>query len=49
MSDNIGYAYHTPRANFIFRVRQITSHINEIFSKFSRYIAPAVHHDRCER
>ncbi|RXG72783.1 Transmembrane protein [Armadillidium vulgare] len=49
MGESLGYSYHTPRASFIFKIRQIVSHINDVFSKFSKYIAPAVHHDRCER
>ncbi|XP_069190430.1 transmembrane protein 181 isoform X3 [Procambarus clarkii] len=49
MGDNFGYTYHTPRASFVFKMRQILSHITDVFSEFSRFIAPAYHHDRCER
>ncbi|XP_066968307.1 transmembrane protein 181 [Macrobrachium rosenbergii] len=49
MGDNFGYTYHTPRASFVFKMRQILSHVCDIFSEFSKFIAPAYHHDRCER
>ncbi|CAL4158628.1 unnamed protein product, partial [Meganyctiphanes norvegica] len=49
MGDHFGYTYHTPRASIIFKMRQIMSHVCDYFSEFSKYIAPAYHHDRCER
>ncbi|XP_063850900.1 transmembrane protein 181-like isoform X1 [Scylla paramamosain] len=49
MGDSLGYTYRTPRASFVFKMRQIFSHVTDVFSEFSKFIAPAYHHDRCER
>ncbi|KAF2350174.1 hypothetical protein FHG87_019072, partial [Trinorchestia longiramus] len=49
MGDSFTQSYNTPRASFIFRVRQAASHVTDLYSEFSRFIAPAYHHDRCER
>lgn len=31
------------------RIRNSLSQFSDLFSEFNKYIAPAVHHDRCER
>ncbi|KAA0194573.1 hypothetical protein HAZT_HAZT000905 [Hyalella azteca] len=49
MGDSYMQFYNTPRASLIFRIRQAVSHITDLYSEFSRFIAPAYHHDRCER
>lgn len=45
----LGYAYHLPSGGLLTRVRSTLSSFSDIFSEFNRYIAPAYHHDRCER
>ena len=49
MGDNFHHGYHTPRASLLFRLSQLGSHVTDVCSEFSRFIAPAYHHDRCER
>ncbi|XP_034244090.1 transmembrane protein 181 [Thrips palmi] len=46
---NIGYAYRTPSSGWAARVRHVLVQFSDYFSEFNRYIAPAYHHDRCER
>lgn len=46
---NIGYAYRTPSSGWGARVRHVLVQFSDYFSEFNRYIAPAYHHDRCER
>lgn len=46
---NLGYSYHLPSGGWNFRVRNALSQCSDIFSEFNKYIAPAYHHDRCER
>jgi hypothetical protein len=45
----LGYAYHMPTAGLCLRVRNALSQFSDLFSEFNKYIAPAYHHDRCER
>ena len=45
----LGYSYHLPSAGWNFRVRNVLSQFSDLFSEFNKYIAPAYHHDRCER
>ncbi|XP_055618880.1 transmembrane protein 181 [Toxorhynchites rutilus septentrionalis] len=44
----LGYAYITPGGIFL-RLRNSLSQFSDLFSEFNKYIAPAYHHDRCER
>lgn len=46
---SLGYAYHLPSGGCLLRVRNALSQFSDLFSEFNRYIAPAYHHDRCER
>ncbi|CAB3364753.1 Hypothetical predicted protein [Cloeon dipterum] len=46
---SLGYAYHMPTAGLCLRVRSALSQFSDLFSEFNKYIAPAYHHDRCER
>ncbi|XP_012254361.1 transmembrane protein 181 [Athalia rosae] len=46
---NLGYSYHLPSGGWNFRIRNALSQFSDIFSEFNKYIAPAYHHDRCER
>lgn len=48
-NQNIGYAYHLPTGGFLLKCRNALSQFSDIFSEFNKYIAPAYHHDRCER
>lgn len=45
----LGYAYHMPHGGILTRIRNTLSSCSDIFSEFNKYIAPAYHHDRCER
>lgn len=45
----LGYSYHLPSAGWNLRVRNVLSQFSDLFSEFNKYIAPAYHHDRCER
>ncbi|XP_044761439.1 transmembrane protein 181 [Coccinella septempunctata] len=47
--DGLGYSYHLPSGGWSLRLRNILSQFCELFSEFDKYIAPAYHHDRCER
>ncbi|KAJ8977166.1 hypothetical protein NQ317_003106 [Molorchus minor] len=44
-----GYAYQLPSGGWSAKVRSTLSQFSDIFSEFDKYIAPAYHHDRCER
>ncbi|XP_066592166.1 transmembrane protein 181 [Prorops nasuta] len=44
-----GYAYHIASERWNNKIRNILSQFSDIFSEFNTYIAPAYHHDRCER
>lgn len=46
---NAEYSYHLPTGGLILRVRNFLSQFSDLFSEFNKYIAPAFHHDRCER
>ncbi|XP_017776659.1 PREDICTED: transmembrane protein 181 [Nicrophorus vespilloides] len=46
---NLGYSYHLPTAGWGLRIRNTLSQFSDLFSEFNKYIAPAYHHDRCER
>ncbi|XP_011499430.1 PREDICTED: transmembrane protein 181 [Ceratosolen solmsi marchali] len=46
---NMGYSYHLPSGGWNFKVRNALSQCSDIFSEFNKYLAPAYHHDRCER
>ncbi|XP_012283820.1 transmembrane protein 181 [Orussus abietinus] len=46
---SLGYSYHLPSAGWNLRVRNALSQFSDLFSEFNKYIAPAYHHDRCER
>lgn len=45
----LGYAYHFPSGGVMLRIRNALSQFSDLFSEFNKYIAPAYHHDRCER
>lgn len=45
----LGYAYHLPAGGLLMRWRNTLSQFSDLFSEFNRFIAPAYHHDRCER
>lgn len=45
----LGYSYHLPSAGWGLKIRSTLSQFSDLFSEFNRYIAPAYHHDRCER
>ncbi|XP_052873157.1 transmembrane protein 181 isoform X1 [Anopheles cruzii] len=44
----ISYSYATP-SGICVRFRQSLAQFSDLFSEFNKYIAPAYHHDRCER
>lgn len=46
---NAEYSYHLPTGGLVLRVRNFLSQFSDLFSEFNKYIAPAFHHDRCER
>nr|XP_018915872.1 PREDICTED: transmembrane protein 181 [Bemisia tabaci]XP_018915873.1 PREDICTED: transmembrane protein 181 [Bemisia tabaci] len=48
-SSNLGYAYQLPTGGCMMKIRNVLSQFSDLFSEFNRYIAPAYHHDRCER
>lgn len=45
----LGYSYQLPSTGWNLRVRNVLSQFSDLFSEFNKYIAPAYHHDRCER
>lgn len=45
----LGYSYHLPSGGWSLKIRNVLSQFSDLFSEFNRYIAPAYHHDRCER
>lgn len=45
----LGYSYHLPSAGWNLKIRNVLSQFSDLFSEFNKYIAPAYHHDRCER
>ncbi|XP_065170507.1 transmembrane protein 181 [Atheta coriaria] len=46
---SLGYSYHLPTAGLALKIRNSLAQFSELFSEFNKYIAPAYHHDRCER
>lgn len=48
-TSGLGYSYHLPTGGLLLRIRNTLSQFSDIFSEFNKYIAPAYHHDRCER
>lgn len=48
-TDTLGYAYHLPSGGLLTRIRSSLTSFSDLFSEFNKYIAPAYHHDRCER
>ncbi len=48
-ASGLGYSYHLPTGGLLMRIRNSLSQFSDLFSEFNKYIAPAVHHDRCER
>lgn len=48
-TSGLGYAYHLPSGGICLRIRNTLSQFSDLFSEFNKYIAPAYHHDRCER
>lgn len=46
---NAEYSYFVPTGGLILRIRNFLSQFSDLFSEFNKYIAPAYHHDRCER
>lgn len=45
----LGYSYHLPSGGWALKIRSVLSQFSDLFSEFDKYIAPAYHHDRCER
>lgn len=45
----LGYSYHLPSGGFGLKIRNALAQFSDLFSEFNKYIAPAYHHDRCER
>lgn len=45
----LGYSYHLPTSGVLSKVRNFLSQFSDLFSEFNKYVAPAYHHDRCER
>ncbi|BES92769.1 Wnt-Hypothetical protein factor required for Wnt secretion [Nesidiocoris tenuis] len=48
-ASNFGYSYHLPTSGLLLKCRNTLSQFSDLFSEFNKYIAPAYHHDRCER
>lgn len=48
-TSGLGYSYHLPTGGILQRIRNSLSQFSDLFSEFNKYIAPAYHHDRCER
>lgn len=48
-TSGLGYAYSLPSGGLFTRIRSSLSSFSDLFSEFNKYIAPAYHHDRCER
>ncbi|XP_015116993.1 transmembrane protein 181 [Diachasma alloeum] len=45
----LGYSYHLPSGGWSLKIRNALTQFSDLFSEFNKYIAPAYHHDRCER
>ncbi|XP_077297204.1 transmembrane protein 181 [Arctopsyche grandis] len=48
-TSGLGYSYHLPSNSWNLKIRSALSQFSDLFSEFNKYIAPAYHHDRCER
>lgn len=48
-NSGLGYSYHLPSAGWNLKIKNTLSQFSDLFSEFNKYIAPAYHHDRCER
>lgn len=46
---NAEYSYFVPTGGLLLRIRSFLSQFSDFFSDFNKYLAPAYHHDRCER
>ncbi|XP_034939460.1 transmembrane protein 181 [Chelonus insularis] len=46
---DLGYSYYLPSVGWNLKIKNALSQFSDLFSQFNRYIAPAYHHDRCER
>lgn len=46
---NVGYSYYLPSGGWNYKIRNTLSQFSDLFSEFNKYIAPAYHHDRCDR
>ncbi|KAG8035262.1 hypothetical protein G9C98_001752 [Cotesia typhae] len=49
MDNGLGYSYHLPSGGWSLKIRNTLTQFSDLFSEFNKYIAPAYHHDRCER
>ncbi|XP_008552936.1 transmembrane protein 181 isoform X1 [Microplitis demolitor] len=49
MESGLGYSYHLPSGGWSSKIRNTLTQFSDLFSEFNKYIAPAYHHDRCER
>lgn len=45
----LGYSYHLPSGGIAMKIRNALAQFSDLFSEFNKYLAPAYHHDRCER
>ncbi|KAL5282824.1 TMEM181 family protein [Megaselia abdita] len=45
----LGHFYQLPPGGLCLRLKNFLSQFSDLFSEFNKYIAPAYHHDRCER
>ncbi|KAF7393944.1 hypothetical protein HZH68_010763 [Vespula germanica] len=48
-NSGLGYSYHLPSGGWNLKIKNTLSQFSDLFSEFNKYIAPAYHHDRCER
>lgn len=46
---SMGYSYQLPTRGACSKLRNALAQFSDLFSEFNKYIAPAYHHDRCER
>lgn len=48
--NTLGYSYYMPQGGIPNRLKKMFDfNCCELFGVFNRYLAPAYHHDRCER
>lgn len=48
-TSGLGHIYQLPPGGFCLRLKNFLTQFSDLFSEFNKYIAPAYHHDRCER